>query len=102
MILHCVFCNIRPDVTAPQRDPIIEGLRTLCQGMDGALGFDAGVNLDFEGKSPDHGYGFVIRFADKAAAMTYANDPEHQKLGAALCGICEGGADGIVVYDLSL
>jgi hypothetical protein len=102
MILHCVFCNIRADVTPEERDPIIDGLRQLCAGMDGALSFDAGENLDFEAKSPDHGYGFVIRFADKAAAMTYADDPEHKTLGGALCGICEGGADGIIVYDLSL
>jgi len=102
MILHCVLCHFRPDVTPAERDPVIEGLRRLCASMEGALGFDAGENLDFEGKSPDHGYGFVIRFTDKAASKAYANDPTHKQLGGALCDLCVGGADGIVVYDLDI
>ncbi len=100
MILHCVFCSFRDDVSQEQRRDILEQLAVFSTGLDGVMAFDHGANHDFENKSPDHGAGFVIRFRDKQALEAYAEHPTHEQLGGRLCELCNGGADGIVVYDL--
>ena len=102
MILHCVFCNIDPDASRADLQQVLTGLSNLCDNLDGALDFQTGPNLDFEGKSPDHSDGFVIRFTDAAALNRYATDPRHKALGAQLCTLCTGGGDGIIVYDLNI
>ena len=102
MILHCVFCNFRDDVPRAARFGVMQDLRDLCAGFDGVLGFDFGTNLDFEKKSQDHGEGFIIRFADRAAVDVYAGNARHKELGGQLCDLCVGGADGIIVYDLEV
>lgn len=100
MILHCVFCAVRPDVEPGAIHSVCDQLQTFATGLPGVLGFDHGPNIDVEAKSPDHPYGFVIRFADRASLDVYASHPQHIALGADLCALCVGGGDGIVVYDL--
>ena len=41
-----------------------------------------------------------MRFVTQHALEAYAVHPRHQELGAQLCTLCEGGADGIVVYEI--
>ncbi len=100
MILHCVFCDFQPDAGQAARHAVLSELATFGQTLDGVLGFDFGPNADFEGKSPQVTDGFVIRFADRQALATYADHPTHKALGARLCELCVGGADGIMVVDL--
>lgn len=102
MILHCVFCQFRDDAPEAARQEVLDALRAFSLTLPGVEGFDAGPNRDFEQKSQGFAAGFVIRFASKAALDAYAVHPEHQRLGAALVALCEGGGDGIVVYDLEL
>ncbi|SMR82420.1 Stress responsive A/B Barrel Domain [Aliiroseovarius halocynthiae] len=102
MILHCVFCNFRTDVSEDQRNQVLTALAQFSAGLNGVLGFDHGPNLDFEGKSASYDAGFVIRFADHEALQTYADHPEHQALGRQLCDLCNGGENGIKVFDLKL
>jgi len=42
----------------------------------------------------------VNRFRDAKALAQYAEHPTHKQLGAQLCALCAGGAEGIVVFDL--
>lgn len=100
MILHCVFCNFRADAPVAQREQVLQDLAALSRSLDGVLGFDFGPNRDFEKKSQSFSDGFVIRFATQDALERYAIHPEHQRLGGQLCDLCEGGADGIIVFDL--
>jgi hypothetical protein len=100
MILHCVFCTFRGDATSDQRHTILTELSAFSLGLDGVLAFDFGPNRDFECKSPGITDGFVIRFRDRAALRHYGDHPIHKRLGRALCDLCEGGADGIMVVDL--
>lgn len=102
MILHCVFCNIAPSTADKALAEVLDGLSALCDTLNGALSFEAGPNRDFEAKSPNHGQGFIIRFADAAALEEYANDPRHIELGGQLCSLCTDGAEGIIVYDLEI
>ena len=100
MIIHCVFCNMRGDVSAAARVGIFEELKAFSEGLEGMLGFEHGPNRDFERKSQDYSDGFVMRFADAAALQAYAVHPTHQALGARLCEMCKDGGDGITVFDI--
>lgn len=100
MILHCVFCSFRDDVSPALRSQIFRELSTFSQTLDGVIAFDSGPNRDFEGKSQEYSDGFVIRFVDRNALERYAAHPKHLELGRRLCGLCNGGPDGIVVFDL--
>ena len=102
MILHAVFCNVLARVSTSERAEVFERLSKLSMSLDGVLSFEAGPNRDFEGKSPNYSDGFVICFTIRGALTRYAEHPEHLALGAKLCTICEGGADGIIVFDLDV
>lgn len=102
MILHCVFCDFLPEVSGAARDALFEELSNLSLSLEGVETFEFGPNRDFEQKSQNFSAGFVIRFRDQAALEAYAVHPGHQALGAQLCDMCTGGADGIVVFDLEI
>ncbi len=102
MILHCVFFTFRADASQQARLDVLQGLSDLCAGLDGALEFKHGPNRDFEGKSQAWRDGFVIRFANADALRAYAGHPVHRQLGGQLCGLCENGADGVIVFDLDV
>ncbi len=100
MIEHCVFCNLKSDVPFERFWDLACELEKLAMTLPGVLGFTKGKNLDVERKSQDFPVGFIVRFDTMAALQGYADHPDHKRLGAALCELCVGGADGIVVFDL--
>ncbi|WP_439142555.1 Dabb family protein [Planktotalea sp.] len=102
MILHSVYCNLRSGVQSNAVTAVFQELDTLCKRIDGVLSFEHGPNRDFEAKSPQFAVGFVIRFTDRHALEQYAEHPIHKELGAQLCTLCVGGADGIMVFDLEV
>jgi len=102
MIAHCVFLALRPEAETEELRSTMTGLEELRRTLPGFAGLTAGPNLDFEGKSPEFPWGFIAYFEDEAALRAYADDPTHKALGARLGALCEGGADGIVVYDLEV
>ena len=99
MILHCVFCNVQ-DGGHQEITEVMQELAEFSRGLEGVHRFDYGPNRDFEAKSQDHDCGFVIAFDTAAALQHYADHPTHKALGARLCNLCNGGAAGIVVYDI--
>ena len=99
MILHVVMLNLADSAPCAALDEVMSGLAALGAQLDGFLDFAHGQNIDAEGKSPDHPYGFCCTFRDRAALDRYAADADHRALGARLVALCNGGADGIVVYD---
>lgn len=100
MILHAVFLNLSANADTDVLFNAMMDLEGLVGVIDGFTVFEHGTNVDAEGKSPDHPYGFLCTFTDRAALDRYAADPRHRAIGARLVGLCRGGADGIVVYDL--
>lgn len=102
MILHCVFCSFRDEVSSKQRINIFQELATFSQSLTGVLGFDFGPNRDFEMKSQKFSDGFVIRFEDRQALKAYLVHPVHQQLGRKLTKLCDHEADGIIVFDLDI
>ncbi len=102
MILHSVYCNLRCDSEPRAAFALFRALEALCSKLDGALSFEFGPNRDFEAKSDAYDVGFAVRFQDRDALLHYAEHPEHKELGAKLCALCVGGADGIMVFDLEI
>lgn len=97
MIQHIVMLSLPADHDADELQAVMAGLAAL--DLPGFDGFQHGLNIDLETKTPNHPYGFICTFADQQALETYAADPAHQALGARLVALC-GGAEGIMVMDL--
>jgi hypothetical protein len=100
MLLHCVFCAIRTDADPKEVRSVMADLASLKPEVDGFLDFRHGPNRDYEKKSLRHGLGFVIAFRDREALRSYDEHPRHRDAGARLVALCEGGHDGVVVYDI--
>ena len=100
MLLHCVFCAIRPDADPMEVQAVMDDLGALRGEVDGMLDFRHGPNRDYERKSPRHGHGFVITFRNRDAHLAYDAHPRHRDAGSRLVALCEGGHEGIVVYDI--
>jgi hypothetical protein len=81
-------------------DNVMRALAALVGRIEGCSGFCAGPNRDYEGKSPGYAYGFTLDARDAAALAVYAVDPDHLALAARLVAMCQGGADGIMVFDI--
>jgi len=99
MISHLVTFSPDPTKT-DELKAVMAGLDALIGQIEGFTAFTHGANIDAEGKTPDHRYGFICTFADRAALDRYANDPRHRALGGRLVALCPGGGDGILVYDI--
>ena len=101
MLAHCVFLNFSDAYDAEERLAVLRGLGELVDQIDGMVGFHYGPNLDFENKTPNHKDGFIVMFRDREAHLKYEQHPRHVELGGQLVDMCVGGADGILVYDIS-
>lgn len=100
MIVHSVYCATRKSTAEAEIAAVfaqLETLKTVCSGL---LSFQAGPNIDLEKKSQKFTHGFVMTFADQAALEAYAVHPDHIAAGTALVAICDGGGDGVMVFDL--
>lgn len=100
MLKHCVFVQFKSEYTSAQRLAALEAFKVVGEDVEGMLDFAHGPNRDFENKSPAYGEGFIITFRDRAAHLEYERHPTHVRLGQDLVAMCEGGYDGIMVYDL--
>ena len=102
MIRHCVFLDLKSGYQSDDLQEILSGLEALSVKLSNVSSFVAGPNQDFEKKSQRYGWGFTIDFLNREALAAYANDPEHQSLGKRLCALCNGEAQGVVVFDLEM
>ncbi|MEJ2002660.1 MAG: Dabb family protein [Maritimibacter sp.] len=102
MILHAVYCAIRPEVSQAGIAVVFSKLEALVDQCEGLHSFEAGPNIDLEKKSQGFTHGFVMRFSSRAALEAYATHPAHLLAAGALVDICAGGAEGIMVFDLDL
>ena len=100
MIRQCVFLKLKPKADVALLDKVMLDLSALVQRLEGCSGFRAGPNRDYENKTPEFPYGFTLDAVNAEALAAYAVDTEHQALGARLVDLCEGGADGITVFDI--
>ena len=100
-IRHCVFLKFRADVDIGERRAIFDQLAAL----RGHLKIDAmsfGRNVSPEGLHQGFVDGFTMDFADAPARDAYLVDPAHKAAGARLVGALEGGATGLLVFDMEV
>ena len=102
MLKHCVFLNFKNDVPTGEKEAIMEGLASLVGVVDGMVAMSFGPNLDFEKKTPDFDYGFIVTFRDRNAHLAYETHEAHIEMGGRLVAACDGGVDGIVVFDVEV
>jgi hypothetical protein len=102
MLKHCVFVNFETNYSAQERAETLSTFEEIADDVPGMLDFSHGPNLDFEQKSAGFSDGFIITFTDRAAHLEYETHPLHISQGAKLVSMCEGGADGIIVFDLAV
>ena len=100
MIRHCVLCRFRDDVSGDEKARVYAALDALKKAVPGILGASFGPNVSPEGVAQGFDDGFVIDFADTAARDAYLAHPDHVRAGAALVALLDGGAGGLVVFDL--
>lgn len=102
MIEHCVFCAIPTTVSEADIADVMNRLGSLKEVVEGMESFRAGPNRDYENKSGNYTYGFVCTFRDRQAHLAYESHPAHQAAGRDLVALCDGGYDGIIVFDLEI
>lgn len=102
MLKHCVFLNFKNEVTNDEKEDIMAGLASLVGVIDGVIDMTFGPNLDFEAKTPDFDYGFIVTFRDRQAHLAYVMHETHVEMGGRLVASCVGGYSGITVFDLEV
>lgn len=100
MLKHCVFLSLRADADMAPVEEAMELLQGLVDTVDGMIDIAWGPNRDFENKSGDYQFGFIVTFEDRQAHLDYESHPDHVEAGTMLIAACRGGYDGIFVVDL--
>lgn len=100
MIRHCVLLRFAAEVSNSDKDAIYQRLASLQSVVPGFERIVCGVNSSAERLSQGFDDGFVIEFVDASARDTYLAHPDHQRAGAALAAMLDGGHEGLVVFDL--
>ena len=101
MILHCVFYHF-PTGSRHRNSGkrSCKSLRALVSRLTVFWVSNMARTVTLRRNHQGYDSGFVIRFTSQEALATYANHPTHQALGKRLCDLVQGGADGIIVFDL--
>ncbi len=102
MIRHVVLLRPAGGASPAAVQSALDGVAALKGVVPGILDVKLGPNVSPEGLGQGFTHGFVVDFTDAAARDAYLPHPEHQKAGAALVSVAEGGVAGILVFDLEM
>jgi hypothetical protein len=100
MIRHCVLLRFAPEIGNSDKDAIYQQVASLQSLVPGFERIAFGVNTSTEHLSRGFDDGFVIEFVDSSSRDTYLEHPDHERAGAALIAMLDGGHEGLVVFDL--
>ncbi len=102
MIRHVVL--IRPSAAATPADveAAMSAVAALKGVVPGILDVRMGANVSPEGLGRGYTHGFVVDFEDEAARDAYLPHPAHQRAGAMIVAVADGGIDGVLVFDLEI
>jgi hypothetical protein len=100
MIRHCVLLRFAEEASNSDREAIYQRLASLRTVVPGFERIVCGANSSTELLSQGFDDGFVIEFVDASARDTYLAHPDHQRAGAALVALLDGGLAGLIVFDL--
>lgn len=96
MIRHVVLLKLRSAQAAPQ---IFSALKALQSQIPGIIDIRCGADCSPEGLQRGFTHAFTVDFLDAAARDAYLPHPAHQKVGAMIVAVCEGGIEGVLVLD---
>lgn len=103
MIRHCVFIKFSSDISDTEKQSLYGELKALGAILPGIVKFDAMANSSPEiGMDKGYSDGFIIDFDTAKSRDIYLDAPEHKAVGAKLVAASQGGADGILVYDMEI
>ena len=101
MIRHCVFIRFKPTISVAYKTELFNEIDALKDRLPGMVAVHIGTNVSPEtGMDKSFSDGFIVDFADSFSRDAYLEDPGHRETGARLTAAAEGGAAGILVYDL--
>ena len=100
MIRHCVFLNYRADVTVDEKSRIVDSIKSLIPKINGMINVEHGYNVSSENLDKKHSDGFIVKFTNHNALVEYLENEEHKAVGQKIIASCEGGIEGVFVFDL--
>lgn len=101
-VRHIVLCHFRHSVTSTEREAVFAELAGLRGHLPGILAMSFGANVSPEGLGQGFSHGFTIDFADATARDAYLADAAHGRAGAKLVAALDGGASGLIVFDIEV
>jgi Stress responsive A/B Barrel Domain len=99
MIRHTVLLKVRNNVSESEISDVFAALKNLKSEIPGILSISTGSDNSPEGLQRGHTHGFTVDFDSAQSRDAYLPHPAHQKVGARIVAICEGGVSGITVVD---
>ena len=99
MIRHVVLFKLKSGVDTNTVAQVFSALKDLQTKIPGIISISTGIDCSPEGLQRGHTHGFTVDFENATARDAYLPHPAHQKVGAMIVGITEGGVAGITVVD---
>lgn len=100
MITHIVLLRLRPEVSEAAIGAVFAEVHALQGSLPGLRRVISGRSASPEQIERGYLHGMVVTFDDWAALERYQTDPRHRASGAKFVAACQGGLDGILVFDL--
>jgi hypothetical protein len=96
LLLHTVLIRPNSGATDSDFDALASQTAKLAERLCGTGNYDVGPNSTQEPLDQGYTFGFILRFADRAALAAYHSDPEHDLLSRRIQEL----AETVLVFDL--
>lgn len=101
MISHCVFVRFKSAAASSEKQAIYESISALKDVIPGIIDVKYGQNVSSEGLNGGFLDGFIVTLDSIEARDEYLTHPQHIEVGERLIGLTDGGAAGLLVFDMA-
>ena len=101
MIMHCVFIRFKSATATAEKQGIYEAITALKDVIPGITDVRCGQNVSSEGLNGGFMDGFIVTLESIEARDEYLAHPKHIDVGQRLIGLVDGGAAGLLVFDMA-
>lgn len=102
MISHCVFVRFKSAAASSEKQAIFESIAALKDVIPGIIDVKFGQNVSSEGLNGGFLDGFIVTLDSIEARDEYLAHPQHIEVGERLIGLTDGGAAGLLVFDMAI
>ena len=102
MISQCVFVRFKSAVASSEKQAIYEAITALKDVIPGIIDVKFGQNVSSEGLNGGFLDGFIVTLDSVEARDEYLAHPQHIDVGERLIGLTDGGAAGLLVFDMAI